>query len=256
MIKTIFHFFKIHRKMVLGNTAVIVQNMLRKTPKSFNAVNVVFSLLVHHMFRMIHFVMFAEAFQGIVAPKGVRIVYRPFAGFLSDDSHKVISRYTLHHTRIDPSVALQKAKYNAFALCTSSALTFASAAEIALIHFNLTRQFLALQFCHMIDYFTQLLVDSCDCLVVHPQIMGKFVGRLQLIKTGNDTNFLSYTFERLLFSTTLLKTPYIPASCFTYLERTTENALSTPQEVGRTGENVLLPCNHKGILTSLGYETH
>ena len=30
--------FKIHRKVVFGNTSVIVQNMLGKTPKSLNAV--------------------------------------------------------------------------------------------------------------------------------------------------------------------------------------------------------------------------
>jgi len=105
MIKPIFHFFKIHRKMILGNPAVVVQNMLGKTPESFNAVNVVFSLLVHHMFRMIHFVMLAKTFQGIVAPKGVRIVHRSFASFLSDDSHKVISRYAFHYPCVNPSAA-------------------------------------------------------------------------------------------------------------------------------------------------------
>ena len=41
MIEPILHLLKIHRKMILGNTPIIVQDMLRKTPKAFNAVTVI-----------------------------------------------------------------------------------------------------------------------------------------------------------------------------------------------------------------------
>lgn len=39
-------------------------------------------------------------------------------------------------------------------------------------------------------------------------------------------------------------------------ERTTKYALSAPQKVGRTTENILLSLYHMDILTPRGYETH
>ena len=43
MIESALHLLKIHRKMIFGNSSVIVQDMLRKTPKPLNAVDMVFA---------------------------------------------------------------------------------------------------------------------------------------------------------------------------------------------------------------------
>ena len=59
MVVSVLHFFKIHREMIFGNSSVIVQDMFRKTPKSFNAVDVIFGTLVNQMFRVFYGVMFA-----------------------------------------------------------------------------------------------------------------------------------------------------------------------------------------------------
>ena len=45
MIKPVLDLFKIHRKMIFGNPSVIVQDVFGKTPKSFNAVDVIFVFL-------------------------------------------------------------------------------------------------------------------------------------------------------------------------------------------------------------------
>ena len=256
MIKPVFHFFKIHRKMILGNTAVIIQNMFGKTPKSFNAVNVIFSLLVHHVFRMVYFVMLTKTFQRIVAPKGVRIVYRSLSCLLPNNSHQFFLRDMLHNPRIDLSIAFQQAKYYVFALCASSALTFASATEIALIHFYATIQFTTFQFRYMIYRFSELLIYTGDCLIIYSQIMRETIRRLLLIESLYNGNFRTNFLQRLLFSTGLIPASNIPTMSLRNFEGATENTLFSSQKVGRATKNVLLTCNHKGILTPLGYETH
>ena len=45
MIESVLHFFKIHRKVIPGNPPVIVQNMLRITPKTLNAVDMVLAAI-------------------------------------------------------------------------------------------------------------------------------------------------------------------------------------------------------------------
>ena len=64
MVETILHFLKIHRKMIFGNTAIVVQDMLGKTPKTLNAVDMIPGLFVHQCFRMIHGAVLAQPLQG------------------------------------------------------------------------------------------------------------------------------------------------------------------------------------------------
>jgi len=75
MIESVLHLFKIHRKVVFGNTAIIVQRVFGVTPKSFNAVNVVLRLPVDQVFRMINPMVFTPTFQGIVTPESVGEVH-------------------------------------------------------------------------------------------------------------------------------------------------------------------------------------
>lgn len=253
MIEAVLHFFKIHGEMIFGNSPVVIQNMFGKTPKAFDAVDMIFGSLVDHALRVIHFVVFAPALQGIVAPKLVGVVDRSFSRFLPYDGHELVSGDTLHNPRIDPSIALQKAKYNAFALRAASALSFAPAAKITFVHFNLARQFLALQFRHMIDCLAQLLVDSRYRLVVQPEVVGKFVCRLRLVEAFEDAEFPTELRKRFLFSAGLVSATNVAATSSIYFERTAENTLSASQKVGRTTENVLLSLRHMDILTPYGY---
>ena len=256
VVVSVLHFFKIHGKVVFGNSPVIVQDVLRKTPKPLDAVDVIFGAFVNHVFGMLHRMMFAQPLQRIVAPEFVRVVYRSLPGFLSDDVHQFISRNTLNDPRVDPAIALQKAKYNAFALGVTTTLSFASAAKLALVHFNLTRKFAAFQFSHMVDRFSQTLVYSRDRLIINAKIMRELVGRLRLVEALQDTNLSAKLPERLLFSTTFVSASHVAATSTIDLERTAENTLFTPQKVGLTTENILLSSNHKGMLTPRGYESH
>jgi len=69
--------------MIFGNSPVVVQNMFGKTPKSLNAVDVVFRFLVHHVLRVIDRMMLPETLEGVIALERVRVVDRTFPRFLS-----------------------------------------------------------------------------------------------------------------------------------------------------------------------------
>ena len=97
MVEAVLHFLKIHRKMIFGNPAIIVQNMLRKTPKTLNTVDMVLGFLVDQRFRVVDGEVLPQPFQGIVASEGVGVVDRSFPGFLSDNGHELLFRHMLHH---------------------------------------------------------------------------------------------------------------------------------------------------------------
>jgi len=256
VIESVLHLLKIHRKVILGNPAVIVQDMLRKTPESLNAVDMIFGTLVNHAFRVAHGMMLAQALQGIITSERVRVVDAPFPRLLADDRHQFFFGYMLHHPRIHLAIALQKPKYDVFASSAPPALAFASAAEVALVHLHLAIQFAAFKFCDMIDHFSELLIDAGNRLVVEAEVMREAICRLLLIEPLHDCDFRSDAFQGFLLSTPSVSASDVSAVRLRDLERTAENALSTPQKVGRTTENVLLSSNHKGILTPCGYETH
>ena len=256
MVVSVFHFFKIHREMIFGNTSIIVQDMFRKTPKALNAVNMVFRTLVDHCLRVVDRVMFAKTLERVVTAEGVRVVDRPLSCFLPDNSHQLFLAHMLHDSRVDPSIALQKPKHNAFTLGASSTLPFPSAAKVGFIQLDLTRELLALQFRHMVECFTQALVHSRDRLIVEAQIAAQTVRRLLLVEPLHQRDFFLQLFKRLLFSTTLFPATNVPPLGSTHLERSTENTLFTPQKVGHAPENIVLTICHMGIVVPYGYESH
>src|SRR3989344_3164648 len=255
MIKPIFHLFKIHGKMVFGNTPVIVQNMLSVTPKSFNAVNVVLAA-VDQGLSVVQPVMLAPALEGVVAAESVRVVDRPFSGALPDMGHKFIGGHLFHHLGVYPAVPLQKAQNNAFPGSASAASALPAAAEIALIYLNLALQFARFQLRHMVDRFAQPLIDAGHHLIIQGQVAGDAIGRLLLVEAGDNADLFAQPLQRLLFSTAPASAFHITTPSPVDFKRTAENTLSTPQKVGRTVENALLTSNHKGILTPCGYEIH
>ena len=240
--------------MIFGNSPIVVQNMFSKTPKSFNAIDMIFAA-VGERFAVVQAVMCAQPFQGIVAPKRVRVVNRALPRFLPDNRHKLLFRYMLHHFRIYLAVALQKAKNNVFASCAPTALAFASAAEVALVHLHFAVQFSSFKLGNMVDRFSEFLIDTRNRLVVGTEVMREAVRRLLLIEPLHDRNFRSDALQGFLFSTVLVPTPEVSPTRLRNLERTAKHALLSPQKVGRATENVLSSLCHMDILVPYGYET-
>ncbi len=256
MIETVFNLFKIHRKMIFGNPAIIVQNMLRKAPKTLNTVDMILGFLADQCFRVVDGEMLPQPLQGVVASEGVGVVDRSLPGFLADDRHQLFFGNVLHYARIDLAIALQEAKDNVFAGSATSAPALASAAKVAFIHLHLAVQFAALKLRHVVDRFAEMLIDAGDGLIVKAKVMREAIGRLLLVESLDNGNLRPHPFQRLLFSTGLVATPDVSSIRLRDLERTAENTLFAPQKVGRAPENVLFSCNHKGILAPRGYETH
>ena len=229
--------------------------MLRKTPKTFNAVDVILAAIGKGL-AVVQAVVFPQPFQGVVAPECVGVVDRPLPGFLPDDGHQFFLGHMLYDSRIHLAIAFQKPKYNVFACCAPSALPLASAAKVALVHLHLAVQFAALELGDMVDCFTETLVDAGNCLVVYAQVVRKAVRRLLLIEALDNGYLRPDTLQRFLFSTDFLSTADIPSLRLRDRKRTAENALSTPQKVGRTIENVLSLHNQAILYHVLGYESH
>ncbi len=255
MIKTILHLFKIHGKMVFGNPSVVIEDMLSVTPKSFNAVNMVFTVVGKGLV-MVQTMVLAPAFQRIIAMESIRVVHRPFSGMCDNMHHQFLGCHLLHDFGVHPSIPFQKAQNNAFSDRSSSSLAFSATTKIALVYLNLSLQLACLQLCYMIDRFAQTLIDTGNYLIIQGQITSHTISRLLLVETSDNANFLAQTLERFLFSTRYTSTFDIAAMSFTNLKRSTENTLSSSQKVGCTVENVISSSNHKGILTLSGYEIH
>lgn len=255
MIKSVLHFFKIHRKVILGNPPVIVQNMFCKTPKTLDAVDVIFPSKGKRL-RVVDSMVFTESFERVVTLERVRVIDRTLSRFLPYYGHQLIFRDMLHNPRVDPSIALQKAKNNAFTPGPSSSSSFASAAEVCLIKLDLTLQFFSFKFSDMVGRFTKSLVYSTDRLIVEIKIVREAICRLLFVEPSHDRNFSLQLLQRFLFSTGFTATPDVSTFRTTDLERTAKYTLPSSQKVGRTTENVISSCNHKDILTSLGYDSN
>jgi hypothetical protein len=255
MIEPVLHLFKVHRKMILGNPPVVVQDVLGERPEAFDTVDVIFGAFVDHTFVVRNGVVLAKPLQGIVASEGVRVVDRALPRFLPNDCHEFLFGHMLHHSRIHLAITLQKPKNNVFAHCSASALPLASAAKVALVHLHFAVQSAALKLGHMVDRFSEFLIDARNRLVVEAEVMRETVGRLLLIEPLHYSNFRSDAFQGFLSSTAFIPTADIPSTRLRNLERAAENTLLSPQKVGCAPENVLLPLCHMDILVPYGYET-
>src|SRR3989344_5265517 len=104
MIESVLHLLKIHREMIFGNSAVVVEDMLGKRPESLNAVNMISAMFVGQGLGMVEPMMFAPTFEGIVAPESISVIYRSFPGMLPDMGHKLISGNPFHDFGVDPAI--------------------------------------------------------------------------------------------------------------------------------------------------------
>lgn len=255
MIESVLHLFKIHREMVLGNPAIVVEDMLGVTPKPLNAIDVVLAM-IGECFAVIQPVVLAPTLQRIVAPKGIGIVDRPFSRMFPDVGHELISRNPFNHLCVDHAIALQKPEYNAFSRRTPAALALAPAAKVCFVNLYLSLELPCFQFRHMVYRLAQALVDARYHLIIKSKIACHAIRRLLLVESRNDGYLFAQSFQGFLFSTALSAALHISSFGLYDPKRTAEYALSTSQKVGRTVENILFACNHKGILHPRGYESH
>ena len=239
--------------MVPRNTSVVVQNMFSITPKTLNAINVVLGSLIDKLLGVINHQMLTKALQGLIAPKGIRIVDRTLTGMVLNMGQKGLRRDRLHHLGIDPAIALQQAKDDAFASRTSASLTLPNAPKVRLIHLNLTRELGAFEFCRMKEHHPQSLVHPSDGLGIQAQITGQAVRWLLLIKTLQDGNLTAQLSKAFLLAAEHAFN--IATRGFNRLKRTTKNTLATIQKVGRTTKNRMSPNNHQYLQGYNGYET-
>lgn len=114
VVETVLDFFKVHRKIVFGNTSVIVEDVFGKRPETLDAVDMICGAFVDHAFAVVDGVMFAVATKRLVTSKGIRVIDRTFAGSGANMGHERVGGDILNHTGVNASITFQQAKYNAF----------------------------------------------------------------------------------------------------------------------------------------------
>ena len=186
--------------MVPQYTSVVVQNMFSITPKTLDAVNVVLGSFIDKFLGVIDHQILAKALQRLIASKGIRLVSRALAGVVLDMGHEAPRRDRLHDLGIDPAIALQQAKNDAFASRTTASLPLPCAPKVGLIHLNLTRELGAFEFCRMKEHHPQPLVHPSDGLGIQAQITGQAVRWLLLIKTLQDGNLTAQLSKAFLLA--------------------------------------------------------
>ena len=187
MIEPVLHLLKIHRKVIFGNTAVIVQNMLGVAPKSFNAVDMILAAIRKRL-AVVQAMMLLPALQGVAATERIRVIHRSLSGMFSNMAHQLVGRHLFHDFGVDSPVALQNPENNAFSGSTPATLPLAPATEVGFVNLNFSFEFACFKLGHMIDRLTQVLVDAGNCLIIQAKVGCHTIGGLLLVKTGEDGN--------------------------------------------------------------------
>lgn len=253
MVKAVFDFLQIHREVILRDTAVVVENMLSITPEALDAVDVVFGTFINQCFAMTDHMVLSESTQGAIAPEGIGVIHRALAGARPDVIHQHLGGDRFDDLGVDPAFSLEETEDHALAGSTPTAFAFTPAAEIGLVQFDLSLEFAALQFAQVEQGFAQTLVDPAHHFDVQPQVAGQSVGRLQLVEPLQDGDLAPQPGEALRLAAATAF--HIPTRGAQHLERTAENALATPQKVGRTAEMTVFPNCHRYLPYTYGYET-
>ena len=253
MIKAVFDFLQIHREVILRNTPVVVENVLSIAPEALDAVDVIFGAFVDEGFMVTDRMVFAESLERPIPAEGIGVVNRSLLGAGFDVAHELLSRHGFDHLGIDPAFALQQTENDTFPGSTTTTLAFAPATEIRLIQFDLTFESTPFQLTQVKQSLAQSLVDTSDDFDIQPQIDCKSVGRLKLVEPLQNRDLPTQPGQALGLAAAAAFD--VTARRAQHLERATENALATPQKVGRTTKMTAFPNNHRYLPYTFGYET-
>lgn len=232
----------------------MIQNMLGVTPKSFDAINMVFdSAPAHETFGMDDRMMVSIAFPGLNAPKGIRVIDRAFPLLGLDMPHEFFGTDRLHDFGVHAVFSLQEPKHDTFASGGSATFLLPSSPKVGLIQFDLPFEFAPFHLGQMVQGFSHSLVHPCHHFDVHFQILTQPIGRLKQIEALQDHDLPTQMNQAFALVAELAF--HIAPTGVQDLERSTKNALPATQKVGRTTKNRVSSCNHAPFLAHIGYET-
>lgn len=175
-----------------------------------------------------------------------------FSRFLPNMTHQFLGSDRLNNSSVDTPIALQEPENNTFTSSPTSTLTFTSTAKVGFVQLYFSFESSSFQFTHVIDCFSQPLVDTSDCLVIDAQIPCQPIGWLLLIESCNNFQLSTKKMASFLSSTSIAF--YITALCSTYLERTTIHTLFSAQKVVETTQNQVRLHNLIYLQFLIGYD--
>ena len=140
VVESKLHFFDVFRIIFSINSMIFVKSFFGKTPKSFNAVDVV--VAAAKRFRMLHPIVFAVLFQVLVGLEIIRVKHGTFPRLFLDVLEQRFSGNVRNGCRVNPSITLQNAEYGLFVERAATTVSFAFAAEVGLVRFDESTQLL------------------------------------------------------------------------------------------------------------------
>ena len=195
--------------------------------------------------------MLAISLQRLITTKAVGVIDRAFPGLLCDVLHQLGRAHPFDDARVNMAFSLQKAEHKALSGSSSSALTFALAAEVSFVQFDLSAKPPGLKLGGVLQTLSQMLRDARDCLLVQFQIRRQPISWHLLIEAFDNLKLTAQLRQRFL--SLAARTFNIATSGATDFEGAAENTLSAPRKVGRTTKMARFDCNHWHLAYASGY---
>jgi len=226
--------------------------MLRKTPESLNAVDVMMVPSPHQGFVVVDLQMFPELSQRVVTGKGIGVIDTPLPGLPANDPHEVRCRQCLDDFGVNLPLTLQEPQDHGFPCCASSSLALSLPPEVRIINLNLPAEFSPFQLALMVEENPDLSEDPGNCLVAQAILHGHLVRRTLFDKPQQNQEFSPQSFQGFLPFTR--EAFDVSSGSMTDLPFPTENALSSQPKRRQTF--LVIRFNHrtKLIINWLGYE--
>ncbi len=133
MVKPILDFFQVHREMILRDSPIVIKNMFGKTPKAFNAVDVIPCATINERLGVIDLMMLAISFQRLIAAKAISVINRTFSGLGADVLHQLRCADRLDDFGVNTPFALKQPENEALTGSTAPSLSFAATTEVSFI---------------------------------------------------------------------------------------------------------------------------
>lgn len=138
MVEAKYHLFQIGQKVAPAHSIITPELCLGERPEALDAVDAV-PFPGKFSFPVVDPVMpVAVGKEAVVGTERVRVNGAAFRNLLSDDEPQYLPRDVRHGTGIDPAIALEKPENSDLSGRTPAAIAFTVAAEVALVHLNLS----------------------------------------------------------------------------------------------------------------------
>ena len=168
MVESEFHFFDVWEIVVAAYAVIFVEALFGVAPKTFDAVDV--RLAFAKRFGVLDFVVLAVMLQVLVGLEIIRVKNAAFPRLFLNVLKQSLCRNILHNRGVNAAVPLEDSENRLFVESASAAISFAPSAEIGLVCFDESAQFLEFFFRVIYYRFAEKIVVPGDRVITHAKL--------------------------------------------------------------------------------------